>query len=737
MSNVETGKQIYTARALRQDAATAMKGDILNALMELITNADDAYKEKGSHGQILIEIDDAENPFKLSISVRDQALGLPADLLKSCFIEHGTENRSYLKNKSAEEGSRGLFGRGAKDIQEFGKAVFKSIYKGKFSEVQLDPTDGSYSMPARDMPAQSQQREELGLPDSLSGLSATVYVLKNKASLIPSTSKIAQKLSTHVSLREIIQRNRVILVDRRTNSSTIISYKAPKSQEVMNIECSLPSYERKVKIVLRQFEERQQGNVDEYSYHGLVIRDKRANYENTFLSLSSRPEAGWFCGEIFAPEIDILNRQIDEIDSNPMAVDERVVQLNPTRLVRRSRDGLERSHSYFRALEKVFVEKVKPFFDAIAKEEDANRVENRDLRKKLDLVSKTLTEVLQEALNEADAGDLPEGGEGTDFNKIGIIPPRKFFEKGEIGTLTIRIPELAFSPSNVNLELVDKGAGFEFVKNSLQLDWKHHERLPLMTARTRILAKEFGTTELLLKYGDEQSTSTLICLKSDPDELPEVTQLVFSEPSYFIAPTRTRNLLLMAPAEFAGETVKLSISEALLKIPISVQLYLHPSGKFALSKVKVTAERSLGVIELKAVLGDEQAVTQLVIRESDQNKGPKISIVTKNQDSANRSSLFLAADILKIEIYAKHRAVKSIIGPYLEDKYKFDDSPAWHAVLSEIVSTHLVNYALEREFARYPNRFRDAASLFVKQQGLLTKFLTTMQSVLVDQSNSS
>ena len=42
----ETGKIRYEARAFQQDAQLAMSGDPLKALIELITNADDAYERK-------------------------------------------------------------------------------------------------------------------------------------------------------------------------------------------------------------------------------------------------------------------------------------------------------------------------------------------------------------------------------------------------------------------------------------------------------------------------------------------------------------------------------------------------------------------------------------------------------------------------------------------------------------------------------------------------------------------
>ena len=48
----ETGKIKYEARAFQQDAQLAMSGDPLKALIELITNADDAYERKTQTSEI-------------------------------------------------------------------------------------------------------------------------------------------------------------------------------------------------------------------------------------------------------------------------------------------------------------------------------------------------------------------------------------------------------------------------------------------------------------------------------------------------------------------------------------------------------------------------------------------------------------------------------------------------------------------------------------------------------------
>ena len=55
MSDKDQGKLVYTTRAFLDEARDAMRGDVLRALIELITNADDAYNGKGGYTTLQIK----------------------------------------------------------------------------------------------------------------------------------------------------------------------------------------------------------------------------------------------------------------------------------------------------------------------------------------------------------------------------------------------------------------------------------------------------------------------------------------------------------------------------------------------------------------------------------------------------------------------------------------------------------------------------------------------------------
>jgi hypothetical protein len=134
------GQLKYTQRGFQQDAEEAMKGDVMRALIELITNVDDAYNGKGD-GQIEIVFNKSAEPYKGVFIVRDKAGGLNGTRMEEAFTNLGDKNQKAM----ADMGTRGLFGRGAKDIAALGRARFLAIHGGKFSSLEIN-SRGEYQM---------------------------------------------------------------------------------------------------------------------------------------------------------------------------------------------------------------------------------------------------------------------------------------------------------------------------------------------------------------------------------------------------------------------------------------------------------------------------------------------------------------------------------------------------------------------------------------------------------------
>ena len=527
MSNQPTSGNVnYTARAIRQDTLDAMRGDIVVGLIEFITNSDDAYRKVKRTGGIEIEFANEQKPFKYSILVRDHARGLSGSELRNKFINIGEENTDNDGPNKGEDGTRGLFGRGAKDVAVFGKVKFSTIHNGKFSTLEIDGFTWKYNNLELDTPATKEHYKQLELAEGESGFVAKVFVMENRSTSIPSTKKLIENLSNHVALRSINETHQITFKDLRANDIAILKPKKAKGLLVIDQEVEIKGYEKKATLRVWHLAERETGDCDEYSLHGIIIKDNKTNFQNTFLDLKTRPEIGWFAGELICPEIDDLNRQFDENESNRHDVDLKKVEKNPIRLAKKSRDGLDRKHPYYRSLTIVLNENLKPLMDAIAKEEIGEKTISEDLQKKLDDVSRSLAQLLQDTLDEEDLDGDFDGGSGPEDSEILIVPPVKVIEKGSVGSLSIWIPAEGFEANSANLTIIDSN-NFKILNLNAGLKFELHPSRPVYRATVRVEASGFGSTELVLNYKGETIQAKLQCTSETPDPTLMIEEILW------------------------------------------------------------------------------------------------------------------------------------------------------------------------------------------------------------------
>lgn len=127
-------------RYKRQNMERAMRGKVERGIVELITNADDSYRDledKGGHvsGKIRIEIERRRKEPSVII-VRDRAGGMNR---QEMFYKLGTLGR---RTSGFEKGKarRGLHGRGARDIAAFGTVHFESIKDEEYNHLIIPPS---------------------------------------------------------------------------------------------------------------------------------------------------------------------------------------------------------------------------------------------------------------------------------------------------------------------------------------------------------------------------------------------------------------------------------------------------------------------------------------------------------------------------------------------------------------------------------------------------------------------
>ena len=483
------------------------------------------------------------------------------------------------------------------------------------------------------------------------------------------------------------------------------------------------------KLEVYKFHEKQTGNLTPYSKHGLVVSGRGASYENSFLNLDGRPESGWFCGRLDAPEIHDLARAIDKDDSPDSK--------NPTRVVSRQRDGLVRSHPFFRALAGALSAQLKPLFDEVANDEGANKKEGQALRKRLDALEQALGKALQELLDETDLGDIPsENNPDDQSQELQFIPPRKVLAVGESVSLTLRAPK-DLDVTQIRL-LVVQNKKILTLKNydSGLLRWHEHPRLQVQQTTVQIFGEDVGVAAITATAGASLASCEVIGVRTTPviENIPD--QITFVTTKATIAPTRRRRLLITAPLEYVGEIVDLVSENEFIKVSSRVKLSTSASGVMAQSVVIAEAGAELGSSTITATLNGTKASCEVQVIEPGQSKYPKIHTeVVGNENPPRRVDMLLEDDgRLFVKIYGRHPSLQRVFGKHLGGGQGFinDQSSEAHATIGEIVAQQLSIYAVEREAAKHPERFTDPSSAFARQQEFIPRFIQLLQIILLE-----
>lgn len=739
MTFQSSGEMKYTDRAYRQDARQAMKNDVTYGLIELITNSDDEYKASGRAGgiEIFVRTSGLPDGYCAEVGVKDAAGGLTAQEMYEAFCSIGSRNKQREAHTDEKVGTRGLFGRGAKDVAAFGKAVFVAHKNDCVSHLELDGVSPRFEFLLKDEPATTAHLKAFGLADGEHGLVASILVRNQQSKALPVPKKLLENLSNHIALRDITARRAVFLSDERTKGKTRIQRHNSGEEVVFSKTVALKGFQEPVQFFLFRLGKYEGGQPDEYSAHGIVVSDTRANYENTFFNLGSRPETGWLAGRIEAPEIAKLATEFDDYESQIERGEiqgEESPKGNPTQIIQRDRSGLAKSHPYYRALAAAISAEVKPILEEIAGEGSAQVSESRELSQRLSKLGRSLGQLVQTALEEAELDDELEGGRAQDEIELAVIPPVQKVAIGETVTLQVWVSESKYSKSEFSVDLID-GFGVVEISEIKSANPRQHSRLPLKVVDIRVKGLRYGSAELAVRHMDNVETAKIVC-EPLADFDPQVPgALEWQRDRYRVAPSRSRNLYLLAPASYAGSEVSVSLKDSIADIDQTSIPFKWVKGETHLvAKVRVAAGKLEGATTITASVGEEFSSTSLVIKEVDESSGPEIRFQfdSNTVSPLARSALIPEGNVLTVWIFANHSILRPLLGKHLGAGFEGDNSPEFRSALSEIVATEIANYVLQREQEIHPSRNRDAASLISAQQKLVLRFLRALHLGLLE-----
>jgi len=720
----ETGRVNYGGRAFHQDATEAMKGDIIRALIETITNSDDAYGDKD--GKIRIEIEHCHGPW--SVVTRDRAKGMGASKMRAAFGNLGGRESGFELGESV----RGNLGRGAKDLAAFGTVVFESISDDRYSKFTLDPT-GNYVLDPTDRKVDTEIRERLGIPRG-SGTVVTMNVSENIR--CPQHAKLAERLSKHYQLRDILAdpRREVMLVNVGKDKGVTLRYAYPSLPVVFQGELSIVGYpEAAVTVTIYRNEERYDDSAsDDQRPAGLLIKGRRAIYENTLFRFESNPMAGWFSGRVECSYIDQVAAEYDR----RLVARERQDDRNPIPIITRRRDGLQPTHPFYKALATA-VE--KPLGELIREEEkkakEGSGHESSKLRRTLDALGRDIARLIDEDLRELEEEGLVGAGEvGSSIPPVKLIPEQAVLYMGEDKTLTVQVrADLKLTEIDVEVD----PEGVIAIVGETKIALTPHKKRPTDILVGHVLVRPLveGKETLLSVRCGSYSAVGLIEVRAERTEIeiPEPETLQFERDSYRVAVGKNKTIHILAPVELVdkhGKDVDVRSSDSGIVVLAGGKslLRLDEEYEFYVGEITVDARKLGTKAALTAKLGSVTATCNLAVTRDEE--GPSIEIKI-DDDEAGKYRAFVEKNGQRVIIRIKggHPAMRRYRGS--PPDYKGQDQPLFNALVAEIVADQAARMVLERKFPVAGAEQLDAARFYAEHYAYLSKYLTRCHKTLV------
>jgi len=369
------------------------------AVVELLTNCDDAYKrlenKKEKHsGEIRISISRKKGGDWDILEVYDEAGGINREKLNSVTTFFADSNE-FEKNRNV----RGFFGRGLKEtIVALGKGEIISIKDNKLNVVEIW-YDSKTKKPYRHFIIENEKvtsitRKEYKIKND--GTLIRIKINNNKIK-IPELKTLEQQPKNHISLREILSStNREIKLTfedlRRGGKTTFrVNYKFPNAKKVLDEKINVPGYKKQVKLVVYETKEKLDYKRNSpLNIAGILIKTGGSILDNSLFKFENDSAGSYFYGECVSEEIDDILRSED------------------SSILQMGRSGIDWSNEYAQLLMKTIERAIEPLIEEKKKElAKKKKTElNKENQKLFNELSKLFNDIFKEELGDEGKTDL-------------------------------------------------------------------------------------------------------------------------------------------------------------------------------------------------------------------------------------------------------------------------------------------------------------------------------------------
>jgi len=549
-----------TRRTLIQTAKFAIR-DLYDAIVELVTNADDRYQVLDRDGKIEIDVERRRGTEMSILRVRDFADGMDASTMDAKLSTMGGRESGLAHGAEV----RGTHSRGAKDIAALGHVTFESIATdGRYHKCEITPYMDFISPVTEDPTPELRKRLRI-----IEGTGTLVTIQLDKSERIPQHDNLKEHLEKLVPLRAILKDERRTLLLRDIGRSRDERIALPRIDGTPRVKESfdVPGYpDAKAKLFVFRAPKRFDREPERFRVGGIQVESRRAVHEATLFdtALETEKHALWFYGRLVCPYIDDLCNDFDERFEKrlPVSKENPKYPLDPSR-----KTGLNREHPFVVALFGEALKRLRPLVEEERSREERGKasIESESTKKRLRALEKAALDFIRDCEEEEEPARDPDvkSPESRFFERgYALAPPYVQMILGHTRQFWISVrqdvfPELAVG-SGVQIECLTTDIVSD--KQILGLE-PHPLREGVLRAIWNVKAvKVTPATGIRVRTGPITAESAIEVLSSEADRYADVKALQFERKKYNLSTDKKRKRVrILAPLSIAPRPIEIMV----------------------------------------------------------------------------------------------------------------------------------------------------------------------------------
>lgn len=521
-------------RLVARRVRTAIQGNAIRALVELITNCDDSYRRLEGENMPVdgrIDVLYQKEGYSGRFAVRDNAAGMSYTELSHAFEKYGAATSGFKAGKAVT----GFFGTGAKNalggMSDGRICTFKNDI---FTECRVF-LDGNNLMgeidDAQPATAALRLKHEIDANGTIAYFSAD----PEKSQRVPQFDMVFQCLANHWRLRKIMtnRKRKVVLINEGKNlKKRRLTYCLQGGKEVLVERFTVPvdmHGDFPIRFSLSRAETELSQSGDERGGGLLILDEAESVLDMSLFKYDNEPLASRFFGEVVIGRFrELLERESEE----PVLKEER--------------EGLDRSHPVCRAI----ISEIEKRIDRIVKEEQRRQ---REARSEIDTEEnrryrdafKILNEIAELEVDVVNLGQEPTDQIKPPPNGLGIYPDSAHITVGKRYVFQIRMDTRVVRPGSLVKIFCSSGKVQLISKTEFSVPQPEENKL----AKWHIMVEgaEAGVCATLSANVGKSTAEATIIVDPEKEEKEELLSegLVFRPQSLTVRINRVRKAVLL------------------------------------------------------------------------------------------------------------------------------------------------------------------------------------------------